>query len=198
MEGAPDFTTLETHLGHAEKRFPKEPRFVLARGVQLEMQTWYGSPPAPNDQLVSQMRIASLTPEVRQEALLRWGFFDLRRGNVRSALDHFNDIGPTTDGYLDYLRLLFIGRALDRSKKQADAIEAYRRAVIVEPHAQTAQLALAATLAAANSRQEAFDVLNHALSGPQDVLADPWFTFGAGDQRFWPALVTQLRQAVRR
>jgi tetratricopeptide (TPR) repeat protein len=198
IEGAPDYTTLETHLAHAEKRFPKEPRFVLARAVQAEMQTWYGRVADSNDQLVSRMRIASLTPEVRDEALLRWGFFDLRRGSSRTALDHLNDIGPMSDGYLDYLRHLFLGRALDKSKKPSEAIEAYRRAIIVEPRAQTAQLALASALAAGNSRQEAFDVLNHALSGPRDVLADPWFTYGAGDQRFWPALVTQLRQAVRR
>ncbi len=198
MEGAPDSTTLDTHLTHAEKRFPKEPRFVLARAVVEEMKSWPVAYMSGADALVSQFRIAVLTPAVRDEALLRWGFFDERRGSFKSALEHLSAIGPQQEPYLEYLRHLFLGRALDRAKKPDEAIESYRRAVAVEPHAQTAQLALAAALAAGNKREDAFAALRQAVSGPGDVLADPWFTYGAGDQRYWPALVTELRQAVRR
>jgi tetratricopeptide (TPR) repeat protein len=203
IEGAADGPTLDTHLDHAEKRFPKEPRFVLARAVAAELQTWYQSEPGTvyeptRGEFVSRLRIAIYTPEVRDEALLRWGFFDLRRGSEKGALDHLNDIGQTADTYLDYLRHLFRGRALDRSNKHAEALDAYRQAVLAEPRAQTARLALAGSLAAGNSRPDAFETLGRALSDARDVLADPWFTYGSADQRFWPALITELRQAVRR
>jgi len=203
IEGAADGRVLDDHMAHAEKRFPKEPRFVLARAVALELQTWPqghmgGSFEGPRDELVSLLRIATFTPEVRDEALLRWGFFDLRQGNERNALDHLNAIGQTADTYVDYLRHLFRGRAFDRSNKPADAIDAYRQAVLAEPRAQTARLALAGALAAGNSRPDAREALGLALTEPRDVLADPWFMYGSADQRFWPTLITELRQAVRR
>jgi tetratricopeptide (TPR) repeat protein len=203
IEGAADGMALDTHLDHVEKRFPKEPRLALARAVAAELQTWYQSEPGsvyePTRGLfLSRLRIAAFIPEVRDETLLRWGFFDLRQGNARSALDHLNDIGPTADTYLDYLRHLFRGRALDRSNKHEEALDAYRLAMLAAPHAQTARLALASALASGNSRTDALETLGRALSDAHDVLADPWFTYGSADQRFWPTLITELRQAVRR
>lgn len=205
VEGSADGRVLDTHLDHAEKRFPKEPRFVLARVVATELQTWpedrLGSAafvPRDPGELVTRLRLATFVPEVRDEALLRWGFWDLRQGSEKGALDRLNEIGQTADTYVDYLRHLFRGRALDRSDKHAEALDAYRMAVLAEPRAQTARLALASALASGNDRQDAFEALGRALSDATDVLADPWFMYGAADQRFWPARITELRQAVRR
>lgn len=204
IEGAVDQLALDVHLAHAIKRFPDEPRLILTKAIDWELQTWpddrgegrylgLSEPP----QLMPAFRAAANRPEVRDEALLRWGFFELRRGSPKSALAHFDEMGATTDRFIDYLRHLFRGRALEKSNRLADAIEEYRLATVVVPTAQTARIALASALNANRQRPEAAALLDSALAAPGDVVADPWFVYGAADQRFYPELMTQLRREVR-
>ncbi|HEX5070531.1 MAG TPA: hypothetical protein VFV78_09985 [Vicinamibacterales bacterium] len=205
IEGAADAQALTIHVAHANKRFPDEPRMILTKAIALELETWpddrqegryqgLSEPP----QLVPAFRAAANRPEVRDEALLRLGFFELRRGSPRSALARFDEMRTTADPFIDYLRHLFRGRALEKTNRLPDAIGEYRLATVVLPSAQTARIALAGALSANRERPEAAALLDDVLAAPGDVLSDPWFVYGAADQRFYPELMTQLRREVRK
>jgi len=203
IEGASDWEALETHVGHVAKRFPDDPRLPLTKALVWELKSWpddrrEGAGQSGPPELVPAFRLAVVHRDVQDETNLRWGFFELRRGNAKTALGHLDDIGATDDRFIDYLRHLFRGRALERLNRVHDAVEAYHRAVLVQPTAQTARMALAGALVANQQRQEAASLLDGVLAGPLDVLADPWFVFGAADQRFYPDVMTQLRREVRR
>jgi len=203
IEGAADWEALDKHVAHAAKRFPDDPRLPLTKALVWELHSWpddrrEGAGESGPPELVPALRLAVVHAAVRDETLLRWGFFELRQGQAKAALDHFDAIGATDDRFIDYLRHLFRGRALERTNHIPDAIEAFRRAALVYPSAQTARLALASALVANQQRLEAGSLLDTVLAGPMDVLGDPWFLYGAADQRFYPQVMTNLRREVRR
>jgi hypothetical protein len=119
--GSVDVNPLVTLLPHAERRFPDEPRWALVRAMLEERQTWPERRDdgtlsvAPNlaSRLTSRFRDAAAKEPTRQEAQLRWGYFELRRGRVDDALSHFELAGTPDDVVLRYWLHLFKGRALD-------------------------------------------------------------------------------------
>jgi tetratricopeptide (TPR) repeat protein len=191
------------HAGHASRRFPDEPRFVLARAIALELQSWpddrHRSPRDRNaglaDQIVERFMTAAKHPETQVEARLRLGVLYLRQKHAGNALRQFREAGETADAYLRYLLALFEGRALEREDRMPDAIAAYRRALGAAPGAQTAELALAAALARSGSTGEAVEVMRAAVTG--DAAVDPWLLYGQADLRFWPAIMLALREQLR-
>jgi tetratricopeptide (TPR) repeat protein len=192
------------HAGHASRRFPDEPRFVLARAIALELQSWpddrHRSPRDRNarlaDQIVERFMTAARHPETQAEARLRLGFLFLRQKHAGNALRQFREAGVTADAYLQHLLALFEGRALEREDRMPDAIAAYRRALAAAPGAQTAQLALASALARSGSTAEAVEVMGAAVTGDARAV-DPWLLYGQADLRFWPAIMIALREQLR-
>jgi hypothetical protein len=206
FQTAADATAVEIHAGHALKRFPDEPRFVLARAVGAELHTWpderHGRSvrdrdPSSVETVIHSFEKAAEHEAVRGEANLRLGYFYFRLGSVPQALERFKDAAQAIEEpYLGYLLGLFEGRALERTGRLSDATVAFRRAAALLPRAQTAQLALAASLAKQGKRQEAEQIATASLRGGRPA-PDPWLMYGQGDRRLWPSIVAGLRKALK-
>jgi tetratricopeptide (TPR) repeat protein len=205
LEAAADTAPLQAHVAHALLRFPSEPRFILARGVATELRTWPdprdGQTPRDRDPTlvgltVTRLNEARALEQVSAEALTRLAFMAIRNGNPNEALPYLRDAeaaGP--DPFIGYLIQLFKGRALERLGRQADAIDAYRKAVAILP-AQTAQLALAVALARSGEHADAVTQAE-ATTRSVTVTVDPWLAYGRGDGRMWGDIAGFLREQIR-
>jgi tetratricopeptide (TPR) repeat protein len=178
------------HLNHVAERFPREKRFMLGQALARER------PEAAGALKVYSSLLTDL--EVGGEAAVRMGALYLRRGDVSSAIERF-DLAEriTRNPDLIYLARYHRGQALLRSKKDADAMAAFRAALVVRPASQSASVALAALLAKADRRAEAQDLMKAVLdAGPNHT--DPNIEYMHGDDRFWPYLLTTLRREIKK
>lgn len=198
-------SALDSHIAHAESRFPKDPEWALARAVSQELQTWPDhrdeedyQPPSglTASRIEAHLEEAARFTATRQEAHLRWGYFELRRGRAAEALTHFAQAGEPGDVVLQYWLHLFKGRALERVGRLDDAIASYRLAFSDVPYAQSATTALAVALVANHQADEAAALTNRMLSVRPPL--DPWnfYTFPA--TRLWQKLMSQIHEAVKR
>jgi tetratricopeptide (TPR) repeat protein len=82
--------------------------------------------------------------DVRDEALVRWGYFELRRGRPTEALVYFDQAAPAADDLmLLYWLHLFKGRALERLRRHGEAVAWYKRALDDVPDAAFAAAMIA-------------------------------------------------------
>ena len=213
--------TIDRHIEHATARSPSEERWALIRGISQDLRTW----PEPRDEqafsvtpavttnmgayassrislgpsvtptLLARYAEAAAKPAVRQEALLRLGYFEFRRGNVDAALARFGEAGTPDDPALRYWLHLFTGRALEQAHRLTEAVAAYHSATIDVPNAQSATFAYAAALVANHQAPEAASFVLSALAS-QPAPPDPWMIYAIPDMRFWPALMAELRKAI--
>lgn len=190
----------------ALRRFPGEARFVLARAVAQDLRTWpeerdvraFAVAPAIAAALTARYEEAAALPDVREEALLRLGYFELRRGRADAALARFDQVQTApADVVLRFWLALLKGRALEESGRLPEAIEMFDRALEAVPSASSARAALVAALAAAKRPSEAARVASLALTTP-GAPVDPWTLYVVPDMRFWPAITAELRRAVSR
>jgi hypothetical protein len=91
---------------------------------------------------------------------------------------------------------LFHGWALERAGRGGDALSALRAAHQTMPAAQSAATWYARALFMTGARAEAEAIIERALATGLGEL-DPWRVFQRGDFRLWPALIKQLREAIR-
>ena len=196
--------SLDSHIEHAESRFPNDPEWALARAVSQESRTWpdrrdeenYGPPSGLTaSRIEARFKEAAGFAATRQEAHLRWGYFELRRGRADEALTHFAQAGEPDDAVLRYWLHLFKGRALERVGRLDDAIASYRLAGTAVPYAQSATTALAVALVANQQADEAASLMNRMLSVQPPL--DPWSFYTFPKTRFWPTLMSRLREAVK-
>jgi hypothetical protein len=206
MEGDARYEPLEIHVRHALDRFPAEPRFILARAIAGELRTSpdeRGRSPRDRDRyatdtLVARLDAAEAIDSVRPEASLRHAYLLLRLGQPEAALSRLGDPEATKDDpFLIYLAWLFRGRALDALGRTDDAIAAYREAAVVVPHAQTAEMALAAALAKRGERSEAAAIALASLTS-EAATVDPWRMYGSADARVWQKIRDALRMELRK
>jgi tetratricopeptide (TPR) repeat protein len=188
------------YLNALFKRFPTESRFVLAQGLALESRTWPN--PRRTGSREAQQVFERLQDDdwVGAEASLRLGILRLRQGGagVAGALKLFERVDEVTrDPFLLYLSWYFSGQLFEQTKRQADAERAYRTALIIVPHAQSASVALAATLARRGARTDAAAIIEDYLSARPPAV-DPWRIYAHGDDRFWPELIARVRQEIHR
>lgn len=191
------------HLKHVIARFPKEPRFALAQAIAVEWTSYPNPPRASKRRARTPDAIRAFDGMTRDETIgpeasLRQGSVRLRSGNAAGALDFFAKVEKTTrDPYLIYLARFFAGQAHETLNHLVEAEASYRGALKTIPNAQTASFTLAALLFKSNRPAEAAQITESSLSArPQPV--DPWREYGAADSRFWPVLITRLREAISR
>ena len=202
VESLPEPDTLDRHLAHAEQRFPGDGRVTLARAVVAEQRTWPDTRDDAGQRTLAKASMlpalferAAARPDVRAEAEIRWGYYELRLKHADAALAHFDKAEPGPDLFLTYLGHLLRGRALEQAGRVDDAVASYRLAHHDVPEAQSASLALSGALVRGNQRLEATAVAHDAVTTAVPGL-DPWLEYGAGDRRLWPLHLAQLRAAV--
>lgn len=194
---------LALHLAHAHGRFPSEDRWALGRAVAEDLRTW----PEPRDDrpfdlipsataaLIGRYEEAMARDSVRDEALIRLGYFELRRNHPAAALARFDQVRAPKDMTLRYWLALFRGQALERQQRLDEAIASYEAALVEAPYAQSAVTALAAALVRAHRDGAAAVLIDRALA-VHPAPADPWAEYVSPDWRFWSRAVAELRTAV--
>lgn len=203
--GAADTTVsqmLQYHLEDAKLRVPDEPRWAIVQGLVEELRSWpewrdevaLSAQPIPAAATMVAYEQALGRPEVRQEALVRLGEFELRLGLTAKALDYFRQAGAPTDPYVLYWLKVFEGDALERSNRPTEAIAGYRAALQVAPFAQTATVALGSALMTQHRAVEGATLVGDMLRMP--ARPDPWTIYTFPDWRYFPDALAKLRKAV--
>lgn len=209
FQGAYDQFELEARLRRFKSRFPNEPRILLAEAWSLEALWGQGYPPplrgkpggvgdtGLNIKGAFTKALASPDPAVAGEADLRLGYYDLIADRSESALGRLDHaLSATTERDLIYLAHLFRGWTLSRMDRDAESTREYQQAVNTIPAGSTGALWLARRLLLEGKRDEADAVTDRSLVGSKDI-DDPWRLYGYGDFRRFPALMRQLREAIR-
>jgi tetratricopeptide (TPR) repeat protein len=186
----------------ALKQFPGHSRFVLALGW-AEEQRLYNDLTAgralPNNKLqpvLSRLTEAMAFPDVRGEALLRFGRVELATRRYDAALRHLDEAEPLlTEPGLRYLRELFRGRALASLGRASDGEAAYDAALGVVPGAQSATMAKSELLFLLGDRGRAESAVDDLLR--REPAVDPWWVYPRGDARFAPTLIASLRGELK-
>jgi hypothetical protein len=209
FEGAYDEFQFEARLRRLKSRFPNEPRILLADAWSLEALKGRGFPPplrgkpggvgdtGSNIRGAFTKALASPDAAVAGEADLRLGYYDLIADRSESALARLDHaLSTTSDPDLIYLARLFRGWTLSRMDRDAETTTEYQQAVNAVPAGGTGALWLARRLLLEGKRAEADAVTDRSLVGSKDI-DDPWRLYGYGDFRRFPALMKQLREAIR-
>jgi hypothetical protein len=195
----------EEQLGFAERRFPGDPRWRMARAWLAELFALgeHSRHPPLDAAAVVPADAARLyeaclkTPELVAEARLHLAFIRLVEGQAEPALAQLQYVdAATTDGDLRSLGHLFRGWAMSRLGRSSDAIAAYQLAYDAQPEGQTAALFLATELFLSGRRSDAVAVNNRTLAG-NNGDDDPWRMFYQGEYRRLAPLLIQLREAIR-
>lgn len=186
------------HLEHAIARFPKDRRLLLAQGIAAE---WRLYPNARNTGLKEARAIfANLKDdaEVGAEASVRLAIVETRAGNPTAAAPLFiAAIRASRDPFVTFLAHYFVGQSQERLHRLQDAEASYRAALVAVPRAQSASFSLAALVAARGARTEAAGLVGDSVSAASRPV-DPWRAYGDADDRFWPALIVELREKIHR
>lgn len=203
LERARGIEMLDLEIDRARARFPTEDRWTLARAISQEFDTW----PEPRDsrhfdpsplilgRIRERYQEALARPSVRQEAELRLGYLELRRGRFDEARAHFDKVGTPAEATLRYWLGLFQGQVFEQTKHWPEAVDAYQHAFDAAPYAQSAAIALADALVQAHRPAEAATISSRTLT-LRPVPFDPWVIYTLPDLRFWPRITAELRTAL--
>jgi len=180
------------HLEHTRPRFPAEMRFVLAEGIARD-RVW------PDD-AARVYRALEDDPDVGGEATMRLGAMQVmgrsRNASTSDALARLEKAETLTrDPYVVFLARYFKGRVQERQRRTQQAEAAYRGAVAAVPHAQSATIALASLVFRDGRRSDAQRLIRDMLTADPRP-ADPWRGYVHADDRFWPQLITRLREEI--
>jgi VWFA-related protein len=206
-------------ISQAIAQCPEEPRVILADAVIADQSSPVLGPgvrtgaaaeveAALHESVVARYQAARRFPETAAEAQVReaWLQFRLKRFDV--ALTLTETLPPLfapaeSAGFQQDLnrQVLYIAyfvrgqahRALGDLEKAAAA---FRQAVDVWPHAQSASVALMTLLAAQGERAAAERIAAAIETAPSDVV-DPWWWFWQGDRQLYLILADRLRELAR-
>lgn len=173
----------------ALKKFPAEPRFLLARAIIADQARTAKDSKA----VLAAYDAAAADPSTRDEALVRKAMMLVRMslyGDAVAALDQTGAIAD--DAMLRYWREVIRAKAFDAMGRFDNAITAYRAALAVVPEAQSARVGLMSTLVRTGQGGDA-RVIAEAIQSARADAPDPWWSYTQADYRFFPDLMKRLR-----
>ena len=204
----------DSHILHAAKRFPDDPRFKLAAlTVRRQLQVvsshpmvktelvsgWHDSPVNKDDAIVAYTleRLAMLMghDSIRDEVLLRRGIFLFLSGDSPAAIEDLRRATQSTDPFIRYLGHLVLGLLYERTNEMPAAIANYSFATKTIP-ATAASMALASALFRENRRAEAAEIVEALMRDPRPD--DPWRQYEYGEYRFFSKYLQDLKGEIGR
>jgi tetratricopeptide (TPR) repeat protein len=210
LEGAHLPEMARPFVEHALKRFPAEPRFVLARAFVADQVRPLGilhargsTPPAAAlkahvEEVTARYDAAMRFDETAAEARVRKAWLLHRIGQHEAALGLLatrQAVAPP-DAFVEYLRQLFRGQILDALGRTDDATAAYRAALDLTPTAQSPKVALMRLFVRVGDHRNATDLANSIQTAPADAW-DPWWSYWQGDYRRFGEALVRLRDQAR-
>ena len=211
------------HLSHSRAKFPREPRFRLAEATVSGMGLADLAPPRDQPWMtdadlskipglgtsevdlrrerrrsLESMRRLTTVGGIEAEAHLRAGHVALELRDDPAARAHLGAALDFADEpFVTYNARLLLAMLHDRLGASADLERELRQSLALVPFAQSAMQMLSTRLFLAGREAEAYDLLDD-WSARRTRPRDPWRLFGYGDFRRFPALITELREHVRR
>jgi len=174
----------------ALKRFPNEPRFILAQAITSEES----AQTKDANRVLANYDLAAADASTRDEALVRKARLLTRLNFQAEALLTLDKTGPIdNDAVVRFWRELIRGKTLDELGRLAEAAASFRAALVIAPEAQSARVALMNTLARMGQRDDARVIAEAIQTGRADA-DDPWWSFWQADYRFFPDLMKRLRE----
>jgi hypothetical protein len=216
-------TEVEARIGATPQTFASGPRLVEPRIALLHAQAFEqrlipgavwtetivlapgrtiyssstGVTPTSFAQVALRFDAAEACESCRDEAIVRRANVLLRINRAAEALAALErPVGPEADGTLRYWRQVIRGRTFDALNRLDDAAQAYGEARTLFPRAQSPLLALAVLRFRQGRVEEAQQWQDTVRRLPPEA-SDPWWSYWHGDGRFFPVLLTQLREAAK-
>lgn len=216
QQGAKQHDTV--HLRHARQLFPEDVDILFMSGTQQET---YASPPVQSAARTAVLPVGvfvdigregaalrdaetyfrhalTLNPG-HQEARLHLGHVLIARGRPQEAAEVLRPLTfPDADPELQYFTALFLGAAEEGSSRLDQAREAYRRAAMIFPFAQSPYIALSALATRRGDRAGALKEVQHVFDltdrAPDDQ--DPWWAYDVSQTRTVDERLFALNHAV--
>lgn len=198
FEAAQIASSVEQWAEEGLQLFPRDPTFLLARGVAIEIRT---SPYRGSSASVSTRQLREATErftaamafgETRGEAELRLGHTYARASRYQEALTYLRSAETNAeDPALKYLARVFKGR-IQLTSDQPAAVAEFERALELVPGSQSATMGLAAARLLQLDRSGAHNLIDVYLRNSA-ISDDPWWTYWIGAARRWQDLVRSLR-----
>lgn len=192
------------------ERCGDEPRLRLALAVATDQRVPFGSvesrawqaarlplTDAHRQEVRGLYEEAAQYPDVVAEARVRGAWLLLRAGDTGTALAWLDAASvPATDAYVGHLESLVRGHVYRAMGRLDDAAAAFRRALEIWPHAQSARVALMTLLVRMGQIDAAGDVASMVQTAPDDAW-DPWWQYWQGDFRAYPIVLARLTEMAR-
>jgi tetratricopeptide (TPR) repeat protein len=190
-------------VDYALKRFPAEPRFLLARAFSLDQSRAFDDQGAAQGsharEVLARYDEAARFDDTAAEAHVRKAFFLHRIGRHRealAALDAGDADASNRDAVVGYLHRLIRGRVLEALERFDEARTAYEAARQTQPRAQSPRVALMRLLVRAGDRPGAAALASAIQTAPAGDF-DPWWLYWVGDYRQYGSIVGRLREFTR-
>jgi VWFA-related protein len=183
---------------NAQKRFPDEPRFVLASAIVSDQAEPVGAPDPVRAAETLLLYDAALQSESTfSEARLRKAYLLHRLGGHAGALALLDTMrAPEPDRMLLYLSQLLRGHFHDALGHANEGEKAYRAALQIWPGTQAPRVGLM-TLLFRNGDRHAAEQMAETIQAAADGPIDPWWLYWRGDYRLYPAAIAALREGAR-
>jgi tetratricopeptide (TPR) repeat protein len=202
------------HLDHARDMFPNDADIAFLIGCEREtyagpaFQSFARSAVLPTGTFLD---IGSESRDLREaeaffrralalnprmvEARVRLGRVLLAVGKAQDAVDELRPaVASTDDPLLQYFGSMFLGAAEEALGHLPGARDAYARAAMLYPRAQSPYLALSALATRRGDRAGALTEIRRVfdLRGAQDQREDPWWAYHVAQGRNTDELLEQL------